>query len=155
MNREREPGTENRRPMILFNLRCSRSHVFEAWFPDGAGYERQAAAGEISCPMCGDAKVAKAPMAPNIASGRGGDAADEKARKKQGEILRRLRALREGIEKNSEHVGRRFPEEARKIHYGETEPRSIHGDADHKEADALRDEGIDVQVVPWVPRADG
>ena len=62
--------------------------------------------------------------------------------------------MRAEVEKNSEHVGRRFPEEARKIHYGETEPRSIHGDADRREAEALRKEGIDVRVIPWAPRTD-
>ncbi len=139
--------------MIVFNLKCPDAHVFEAWFRDSAGYERQASAGEIACPICGSRKIGKAPMAPNIASKR--EAADVNAAERDGEILGRLRALRAEVEKNSEHVGRRFPEEARKIHYGETAPRSIHGDADRKEAEALRDEGIDVRVIPWVPRADG
>lgn len=139
--------------MIVFNLKCPDAHVFEAWFRDSAGYERQASTGEIACPICGSRKIGKAPMAPNIASKREG--VDVNAAERQGEILGRLRALRAEVEKNSEHVGRRFPEEARKIHYGETAPRSIHGDADRKEAEALRDEGIDVRVIPWVPRADG
>ena len=151
--------------MIVYKLACSGSHVFEAWFRDSAGYEAQAAAGEISCPVCGGVDIAKAPMAPNIASGRGererggegGGAPRPRmsaADRKRGEIVGRLRALRAEIEKTSEHVGDRFPEEARKIHYGEAEPRGIHGDADRKEAEALRDEGIDVKVVPWVPPAD-
>lgn len=138
--------------MIVYNLRCSRSHVFEAWFRDSAGYERQATAGEVSCPVCGSSEVGKAPMAPNIAAAREKPAPE--ASRKRGEILKRLRALRAEVEKNSEHVGRRFPEEARKIHYGETEPRSIHGDADRREAEALREEGIDVRVIPWAPRTD-
>ena len=143
--------------MIVFSLRCSRSHIFEAWFRDGAGYERQAAAGEISCPVCGDNAVAKAPMAPNIASRRDSEppARESPEARARGEMLKRLRALRSEVEKNSEHVGARFPEEARKIHHGEAERRSIHGDADRKEAEALREEGIDVRAIPWVPRADG
>ena len=138
--------------MIVYNLRCSRSHVFEAWFRDSAGYERQAAAGEVSCPVCGSSEVNKAPMAPNIAGAREKPPTD--SARKRGEVLKRLRALRAEVERTSEHVGERFPEEARKIHYGETEPRSIHGDADRKEADALREEGIDVRVIPWTPRTD-
>ena len=141
--------------MIRFNLACADSHEFEAWFRDSAGYEAQAAAGEVSCPVCGSREIAKAPMAPNIASGRAADARKaKKAAAQRGEIVRRLRALRSEVERTSEHVGARFPEEARKIHYGETEPRSIHGDADRREAESLRDEGIDVRVIPWVPRAD-
>ncbi len=136
--------------MIVFNLKCPESHIFEAWFRDGAGYGQQASAGEVRCPICGSTEIAKAPMAPNIAATR--DSAETVG--KEAAILGRLRALRAEIEKNSEHVGSRFPEEARKIHYGETEPRSIHGDADRKEAEALRDEGIDVLAIPWVPRAD-
>lgn len=151
--------------MIVFDLKCRKNHVFEAYFADTAAYEAQAKGGEVACPVCGDSRVAKAPMAPNIASGRGerkrGREAGGAPRprmgevdRKRGEIVGRLRALRAEIEKTSEHVGERFPEEARKIHYGEAEPRSIHGDADRKEAEALRDEGIDVKVVPWVPPAD-
>ena len=138
--------------MIVYNLRCSRSHVFEAWFRDSGGYERQAAAGEVSCPVCGSSKVNKAPMAPNIAGAREKPSPD--SARKRGEVFKRLRALRAEVERTSEHVGERFPEEARKIHYGETEPRSIHGDADRKEAEALREEGIDVRVIPWAPRTD-
>ena len=141
--------------MIRYNLTCPESHGFEAWFRDSAGYEAQAAAGEVACPVCGSREIAKAPMAPNIASGRAADARKaETAAARRGEIARRLRALRSEVERTSEHVGARFPEEARKIHYGETEPRSIHGDANRKEAEALRDEGIDVRVIPWAPRAD-
>lgn len=141
--------------MIRYNLTCADSHVFEAWFRDSAGYESQAVAGEVSCPVCGSREIGKAPMAPNIASGRAADARKaETAAARRGEIVRRLRALRSEVERTSEHVGKRFPEEARKIHYGETQPRSIHGDADRREAEALRDEGIDVHVIPWAPRAD-
>ncbi len=139
--------------MIVYNLKCASEHLFEAWFRDSAGYEQQAVDGEVSCPICGDNQIVKAPMAPNIASKRDSDPG--RAMREHGEILSRLRALRAEVEKNSEHVGRRFPEEARKIHYGETERRSIHGDANRKEAEALREEGIDVQVIPWAPRADG
>ena len=138
--------------MIVYNLRCSRSHVFEAWFRDSAGYERQAAAGEVSCPVCGSSEVNKAPMAPNIAGAREKPPTDSV--RERGEVFKRLRALRAEVERTSEHVGERFPEEARKIHYGETEPRSIHGDADRKEAEALREEGIDVRVIPWASRTD-
>ncbi len=136
--------------MIVYDLRCAGDHVFEAWFRDSAACDEQVAAGAVACPVCGDTKVNKAPMAPNIALSRGPAKPDPRA-----EIVKQLRRLRAEVERNSEHVGPAFPEEARKIHYGETEPRNIHGDATAEEARDLRDEGVDFSVIPWVPRTDG
>ena len=136
--------------MIVYNLRCAKEHAFEAWFRDSASYDAQAKAGKVVCPVCGSKKVSKAPMAPNIASSRS-NAPDEA---KAAEVMGKLRELRAEVEANSDHVGDQFPEEARKIHYGETEPRNIHGDATADEAKALKDEGVDFSVIPWVPRGD-
>jgi hypothetical protein len=138
--------------MIVYDLRCPNDHVFEAWFRDSAGFDEQVRAGEIACPGCGSTEITKAPMAPNIAGRRGeGPPKDAPG---PAEVVAKLRKLRAEVERNSEHVGPRFPEEARKIHYGETEPRNIHGDASREDARALREEGIDVTVIPWVPRTD-
>src|SRR5687768_10041329 len=110
--------------MILFELRCSQGHAFEGWFRDGAAYEEQAAAGAIACAVCGDTGVSKALMAPAVATA-GARLDPEQA----AAALRSWRKVQQHIESNFDHVGPRFAEEARKIHYGEAEKRSIYGEA--------------------------
>lgn len=137
--------------MILFELRCGDQHQFEAWFKDGATYEVQAAAGAIPCPVCGDTRIEKAPMAPRLASGRG-DALD--ARQAVGEVRRVLVDLKRRVKESCDYVGERFPEEARKIHYGDSEARPIYGEATGEEARELEEEGVAVQRIPWVPEGN-
>jgi hypothetical protein len=134
--------------MILFDLRCKDGHAFEAWFRDSAAYEDQAAAGDLACPVCGSAEVSKALMAPAVNSRPKIDVAQA------AEAMRLWRRVQHHIEKNFDHVGPRFAEEARKIHHGEVEKRSIYGEATKAEAKELRDEGIDVNQIPWLPRHD-
>lgn len=134
--------------MILFDLRCANGHDFEAWFRDSATYDQQADAGAISCAICGDTEIGKALMAPAVAT---------RARiddKQAAMVLKKWREVQSQIEKNFDHVGRQFPEEARKMHYGEAEKRSIYGEATREEAKALHDEGIAVSQVPWLPPHD-
>lgn len=135
--------------MILFDLRCANGHAFEAWFRDSATYDQQAEAGAISCAICGDGQVSKALMAPAVASGPRID--EERAAK----VVKKWREVQRHIEKNFDHVGSQFPEEARKMHYGEAEKRSIYGEATRAEAKELSDEGIKVSQVPWLPPHDG
>lgn len=130
--------------MILYSLRCGKEHRFEGWFRDAAGYDAQAAAGEIECPRCGDTNIAKAPMAPQIAPRR------QPADPSPIEIRRKLKALRRYVEENCEHVGDRFAEEARKIHYCEIEKRDIYGAATDAEARELKDEGVPFSRIPWI-----
>ncbi|HEX6113193.1 MAG TPA: DUF1178 family protein [Geminicoccaceae bacterium] len=134
--------------MILFDLRCKDGHAFEAWFRDGAAYEDQVAAGDLACPVCGSAEVSKALMAPAVNSRPKIDGAQA------AEAMRLWRRVQNHIEKNFDHVGPRFAEEARKIHHGEAEKRSIYGEATKTEAKELRDEGIEVSQIPWLPRQD-
>ena len=152
--------------MIRYVLACGRGHTFEGWFRDGAGFAEQVDAKQVACPICGIDEVDKAPMAPNVAAGEGrsADAAvkgDEG--KKEDEpgtpaptdvdrIANAVQKLREYVEANATDVGRDFPDEARRMHYGEAEPRSIYGQADVAEARALRDEGIPCLRVPWGDR---
>jgi hypothetical protein len=138
--------------MILFDLRCARDHVFEAWFPNSAAYEKQAKAGAVGCPTCGSRKVEKAPMAPRI--GKGGDAKVPVVASEHAEIRKQLMELRSKIEANCDYVGNKFAEEARRIHYGETERRDIYGEASDDEAKELHDEGVEFARVPWLPRQD-
>ncbi|HEY0832819.1 MAG TPA: DUF1178 family protein [Azospirillum sp.] len=139
--------------MILFELKCTADHRFEAWFRDGAAYQAQAAAGTIACPVCGDTGVTKAPMAPRIAKTRQGGE-EKKPREVQGEVLRQLAELRRSVEENCDYVGERFAEEARRIHYGETDARGIYGEATPRDAEELREEGVTIHRIPWLPRTD-
>jgi hypothetical protein len=135
--------------MILFDLRCKDGHGFEAWFRDGAAYEDQVAAGDVACPVCGGTEVSKALMAPALGSRPRVDPGQA------AEAMRLWRKVQNHIEKNFDHVGPQFAEEARKMHNGETERRSIYGEASTAETKELRDEGIEVNQIPWLPRHDG
>lgn len=145
--------------MIVYSLVCKRDHMFEGWFKDSDTCDQQLAGREILCPVCGDKKVRKAPMAPAIAKGRsepksrGGDQ-PSKDMVAAGKMMEALRELRAQIEVNCDYVGDRFADEARKIHYGETDPRGIYGEATKEETTALREEGVDFHGIPWLPRHD-
>lgn len=133
--------------MIAFSLRCDKDHEYEAWFRDGAAYDEQAVAKKLVCPVCGSVKVVKAPMSPAIGRGTNALQADLKRTAEQARRVRQfVTGLRKYVEANAEYVGPRFPEEARKIHYGESEERHIYGEATIAEARELVEEGI--QVVP-------
>jgi hypothetical protein len=134
--------------MILFALRCAADHEFEEWFRDGATFDRQSAAGKITCPQCGDTSVTKAPMAPRLARSRDADALSPV------QVRKALQDLRRHIEANCDYVGAEFAEEARRIHYGESDPRGIYGEASAADAKDLADEGIEVSRIPWVPTTD-
>ena len=135
--------------MILFALRCADDHEFEGWFRDGATFDRQSAGGKISCPQCGDISVTKAPMAPRVARSRSAETAPSPV-----ELRKALQELRRRVETNCDYVGERFAEEARRIHYGESDPRGIYGEASADDAKDLADEGIEVSRIPWVPPTD-
>jgi hypothetical protein len=134
--------------MKVLNLRCAHDHRFEGWFASDEDFKDQGERGLIACPVCDDKAIARLPSAPrlNVTTQRGDDVgvppspADLAAARAQG---RWLRAVRE-VMVNSEDVGDRFPEEARRIHYGEAKERGIRGRATPEDADALRDEGIEV-----------
>jgi len=155
--------------MILFDLKCGKGHVFEAWFRDGTTAEKQIAGRKIACPSCGTAKVQKAPMAPRIGkSGKPAAAESSTAEPSQPQgvvmtkemaskavqLRKELGELRKKIEANCDYVGGEFAEEARKIHYGETEARGIYGETSEDQARELNDEGIEFSRVPWLPRQD-
>lgn len=150
--------------MIVFDLKCRKDHVFEGWFADSATFQAQADAGEVACPVCGDTRVAKALMAPNVATrssaAKGAETAASKplamAQNEQAaQMYAMMRAVKEHVEKTFEHVGPRFAEEARKIHYGETDKRGIYGQATRDEAAELKDEGIEFGELPDLPGFDG
>ena len=154
--------------MIRYALVCERGHDFESWFQDSAAYDKQVKRKLVACPHCGSAKVDKAIMAPRLAGSRKREvqaetptpAAPEKAQEKapvamispqEQELRSKLKELRDHLTKNADHVGPKFPEEARKMHYGETAHRSIYGEASPEEAKALAEEGIEFHPLPILP----
>lgn len=145
--------------MILYQLHCSGDHEFEAWFRDGATYDVQAAAGDIACPFCGDTHISKAPMAPAIASGARDRepqiAPEDRARMVAEQILKAVDKLRRHVEDNCDYVGDRFAEEARRIHYGESEDRGIFGEASEDDVSDLREEGVEFYRLPTGVRRNG
>lgn len=167
--------------MIRYALVCEAGHAFEAWFASSGAFAEQQQAGQVACAICGSSEVGKALMAPSLtsrreapqeAAGRKGTGEvatapkaepsapgeDRKDRapvaahtEKREELIGLLRKLRRHVTENAEYVGKRFPEEARKIHYGETDKRGIYGEASAEEARELAEEGIDFHPLPVLP----
>jgi hypothetical protein len=157
--------------MIRYALVCEKGHGFESWFADSAAYDKQIKRKLVACPHCGTAKVEKAIMAPRLAGSRkrqppgeppavAPETAPEKSQEKasvamispqEQELRGKLKELREHLTKNADHVGPKFPEEARKMHYGETKHRSIYGEASPEDAKALAEEGIEFHPLPILP----
>jgi hypothetical protein len=131
--------------VIVYSLSCNKGHAFEGWFKDSAAFDEQSKAGKLVCPMCDSHKVAKAPMAPSV---RGTKAEQQSAPVEMRKMTQFMTGLRKYVTENAEYVGPRFAEEARKIHYGETDDRHIYGEATLKEAKELVDEGVDVAPLP-------
>jgi hypothetical protein len=163
--------------MIKYSLHCERAHEFEAWFKNSADYDKQRKRGLVACPACGSEKIEKSLMAPSL--GRGAKksavmsgpepvseavpAAPEVVAPAEGkapvaimspqerEFRTKLKELRDHLIKNAENVGGKFPEVARKMHYGEIEHRSIYGEASPQEAKDMLDEGIEFHPLPTLP----
>ena len=139
--------------MIVFDLTCGHGHRFEGWFASADDFERQSKAVMVRCPICDDASVVRLPSA-KVHVGRATIDAPQRAEQDNeagstiagipDELVRKLRE----VVRNTENVGPRFPEEARKIHYEEVPSRPIRGQASKDEADALREEGIDFTPLP-------
>jgi hypothetical protein len=140
--------------VITYCLICSQEHEFEGWFKDSSAFDLQLADGALSCPVCGDKQVKKTIMAPAVRSSvtkaKGRPEVPAPQPDKQ-QLRQFVSGFRKFVEENAEYVGRKFPEEARKIHYGETDERHIYGESTVKEAWELIEEGIDVAPMPKDP----
>ena len=167
--------------MIRYALACAEGHEFESWFQNSAAFDKQKKRGLVTCPVCGCAKVEKAIMAPRLARSDSeeiappvpvppampaspqpasamppmpvpaGKSAVAMTSPQERELRNKLKELRDHVTKNAQYVGQRFPEEARKMHYGEIEHRSIYGEASPEDAKALHDEGIEFHPLPVLP----
>jgi hypothetical protein len=135
--------------MIRFTLRCNAEHEFEGWFRSSEAFEAQQQSAEIACPTCGDNRVEKALMAPNIGRSHKNVPALSPA-----QMRAMLVELRRQVETKCDYVGERFAEEARKIHYREVDPHGIYGEATPEESRELAEEGIEFGRIPWVSPTD-
>ncbi|WP_298258439.1 DUF1178 family protein [Bradyrhizobium sp.] len=163
--------------MIHYNLRCKKGHAFESWFQSSSAYETQEKRKLVNCPLCGSTDVERAIMAPRIARKKGREQAPAVEQvpapaasvpatpaevippspstpllmTQEREMRAKLKELRDHIVKNADNVGERFPNEARKMHYGDIEHRPIYGEASPDEAKALIEEGVEVMPLPTLP----
>ena len=152
--------------MIRYSLRCDRGHAFDSWFQDSAAYDKQVKRKLVSCPTCDSVKVEKAIMAPQITRKRRAEknpapmtsVAPSDANQPtpmlmspENELRAKLKELRDFVKSNAEDVGQRFPNEARKMHYGEIKHRPIYGEATADDAKSLIEEGVDVMPMPVLP----
>jgi hypothetical protein len=153
--------------MILYALACDRKHTFESWFQNSATYDKQRKRGLVNCPVCGSANVEKAIMAPRLGRSDAPDVAEPvdtptpaktpvktpvaMMSPQEREFRQKLKELRDHVTRNADYVGQKFPEEARKMHYGEIEHRSIYGEASPQDAKALHEEGIEFHPLPILP----
>ncbi|VXC59239.1 conserved hypothetical protein [Sphingomonas sp. T1] len=133
--------------MIVFDLKCGTGHVFEAWFGSSAAYEAQRAARQVECPLCGDAEVAKAVMAPAV-SGKGNRVADAPTPARMKAMMTMLASKQAELLASSRWVGGAFADRARAMHLGDEAPAPIHGQASLAEARALVKDGVAVLPLP-------
>lgn len=136
--------------MIVYDLVCSLEHKFEGWFPASGDFALQQERGLLECPICGDRQIARVPSAARISRELGDAPAPPGSRPPVGHFQQFLR----WIHHNFEDVGPRFPDEARRIHYGESPERRIRGQASREEVESLVDEGVPVLPLPALPRSD-
>ncbi|MBO6903246.1 MAG: DUF1178 family protein [Rhizobiaceae bacterium] len=137
--------------MIRFSLCCDRDHEFDGWFRDNADFDKQKKRGLVTCPVCNSAKVEKALMAPSVQTARKREKVALGMSAEQKQLMGKLKELTDKVKQNADYVGDKFPEEARKIHFGETDPRGIYGEATPTEVKELLDDGVGIMPLPDIP----
>jgi len=137
--------------LIRFSLICEHEHEFEAWFRGNDDFDAQKKRGFVDCPSCGSHKVEKALMAPAVSTSRGREKVTLAVGEAQKQALAQLKALAEKVRENADYVGDKFAEEARKIHFGETDARGIYGEATPEEAKSLAEDGVEFMPIPSFP----
>lgn len=134
--------------MIKYQLQCEKDHDFAGWFQSSEAFDKQVKRKLVECPNCGSKKVRKALMAPSVSTSK---KSVELSPQAKAELVKAMREVRQKVEQNAEYVGPRFAEEARRIHYKETDQKGIYGEASLAEAKELLDEGIDFMPLPVLP----
>lgn len=139
--------------MIRYALKCAKAHEFESWFQSAAAYDGLRKAGHVSCPVCGDSQIDKVLMAPAVRPARKSEAAQTPSlQTPKNDFEEAVAAMRAHVEAHSEYVGVNFVAEARKMHSGEAQERSIYGEAKPEEARKLLEEGVPVAPLPFLPK---
>ena len=136
--------------VIQYSLHCSKGHTYDAWFKSAAAFDEQQARGIVTCAVCGDGAVEKAPMAPSVARTDGDKVSLSSGHPDAVKFRDMLRAYRQKVTSEADYVGDKFAEEARKIHFEETEARGIYGEATRDEVAGLLDDGVDFMPLPDV-----
>lgn len=137
--------------MIRFSLHCDHGHEFEGWFRDNADFDRQSERKLVACPVCNSAQVQKSLMAPAVSTSRSKEQVAIAVSEAQKQMLEQMRELSRKVRENADYVGDQFAEEARKIHFGETEARGIYGEASKEDVHSLIEDGVDVMPLPVFP----
>ncbi len=129
--------------MIRYALQCDHDHEFEAWFGSSVDYDSQFQAGRLECPFCASRQVTKQIMAPAV---RTADSRPDSAPRDM--MMDTASAIRKKIESDFDYVGDTFAREARAIHEGDSEKRSIYGEATPTEIKALEADGVPCAPLP-------
>lgn len=137
--------------MIQYSLFCSKGHTYDAWFKSAAAFDEQQGRGIVTCAVCGDVAVSKAPMAPAVARTDGERVSLSSSHPDAAKFRDMLREYRQKVTSQADYVGDKFAEEARKIHFQEVEARGIYGNATRDEVVALVEEGIEFMPLPDLP----
>ncbi|MEN3395248.1 DUF1178 family protein [Brucella melitensis] len=137
--------------MIRFSLHCDHGHEFEGWFRDNADFERQSEMKLVACPACHSQTVQKSLMVPAVSTSRGREKIAIALNEAQKKVLEEMRALSRQVRENADYVGEKFAEEARKIHFGETQARGIYGEASRDDVHSLLEDGVDILPLPVFP----
>ena len=137
--------------MIRFSLHCEHGHDFEGWFRSNDDFDKQRKRGFVECPECGSAKIEKALMAPAVSTSRKQEKIALAMGEAQKQAMAQLKVLSEKMRENADYVGDKFAQEARKIHFGETDPRGIYGEATPDEAKSLAEDGVEFMPIPVFP----
>jgi hypothetical protein len=137
--------------MIRFSLACDHDHDFDAWFRNNDDFDKQQKRGLVSCPVCGSSKVEKALMAPSVQTARKREKVALSIGAEQKQLMGKLKELTDKLKENADYVGDKFPEEARKIHFGEADPRGIYGEASREEVKELLEDGVEIMPLPTIP----
>jgi hypothetical protein len=137
--------------MIRFSLACDHDHDFDGWFRNNDDFDKQKKRGLVSCPICGSSKVEKALMAPSVQTARKREKVALSIGAEQKQLMGKLKELTDKLKENADYVGDKFPEEARKIHFGEADPRGIYGEASREEVKELLEDGVEILPLPTIP----
>lgn len=134
--------------VIQYSLRCSNGHQYDAWFKSASAFEDQRSRGIVTCAVCGDEAVEKAPMAPSVARTDQGRVSLSSNHPDAAKLRELMRAYRHKVTSEADYVGDKFAEEARKIHFEESDARGIYGEATREEIAGLLDDGVDFAPLP-------